>query len=315
MPSFEHGKRSPKIHAVFQDTTETWLDRPRQADFDGVLVRRSRGRVDSQPDQTLPLVPPNVDESCPSRNELVTPDSDRSVMADSAVAVPSGSRRSKKAPTVQKGLDQRLVTAHHPISALAEQYRKLYIEIVRAGRTRELRTLMIASALPGEGKTFSAVNLALTMAESGSQQSVLLVDADFRKPSVHKLLGTSSEYGLVDYLLGEVPYAQIFASTKVPGLTVVYAGHEVENPTALLSPEKIGQFFQDIKEQNKYGYIILDSSPILLTSEPAALVQYVDAALLVVRAGQYSTPYGHPSHRNVRPRAHPWLRIQWRDGD
>lgn len=286
MPSVEHGKRSSKIHAVFQDTSETWLERPRRPDCDGIPGYTILGRAGSQPDQTTPLVLPTRPSGA-SRNGWdgqEATDSSPSVIAASVVTPPRARRR-RKAATAPEGSDQRLVTAHHPISAMVEQYRKLYIEIVRAGRVRELRTLLFSSALPGEGKTSSAVNLALTMAESGGQQSVLLVDADFRRPSVQKLLGTSPEYGLADYLLGEVSYSQIFAQTHVPGLTVVYAGRQVENTTALLSPEKIGQFFKDIKDQDQYSYIILDSSPVLLTSEPAALAQYVDAAILVVRAG------------------------------
>ena len=290
MPSVEHKKRSSKIHAVFQDTTETWLDRPRRSDCNDIPGYTFPGRPGSQPAQTPPLVLPNQPLST-SRNGWdgqETTDSSPSVRAGSGVTPAPRSRRRKKAAPAPEGLDQRLVTTHHPISALAEQYRKLYIEIVRAGRVRELRTLLVSSALPGEGKTSSAVNLALTMAASGGPQNVLLVDADFRKPSVHKLLGTSPEYGLVDYLLGDFPYTQLFAPTQVPGLTVVYAGRQVENPTALLSSEKMGQFFKDVKDQEQYSYIILDTSPVLVTSEPAALAQYVDASILVVRAG--STP-------------------------
>jgi capsular exopolysaccharide synthesis family protein len=281
MRSIEHGKRSSKIHAVFQDTTETWLERPRRPEFDGVLVRKVSSRVDSQPDQPGPL----AGESQQHWNGQKSIDGSQGVRAESVVAEPPSARKSRKAAPAQKGLDQRLITAHHPISPIAEQYRKLYIEIVRAGRVRELRTLLLSSALPGEGKTFSALNLALTIAATGGRQNVLLVDADFRKPSLPQLLGTSPEYGLADYLLGNVASSQLLAQTQIPGLTVVYAGRAVENPTALFSPEKIGQFFQDIKYQDQYSYIIFDSSPVLLTAEPAALVQYVDATLLVVRAG------------------------------
>jgi capsular exopolysaccharide synthesis family protein len=280
----EHSKHPSPIHTVFQEATETWLQRPRRSDFDGGLVHLVASRIGSQSTLTTPLVLAQANENHQRADAQEATDNDQSMMADQTVTVPASARRRQVTP-VRQGLDQRLLSAHQPISAIAEQYRKLYVEIVHAGQAREFRVLLLSSALAGEGKTFSAVNLALTMAASGSQHNVLLIDADFRKPSIHTLLGTSPHYGLADYLLGEVPYAEIFMQTEVSGLTVVYAGRQVENPTVLLSPEKIGRFFQDLKGQEQYGYIIVDSSPILLTSEPRALVQYVDAALLVVRAG------------------------------
>jgi capsular exopolysaccharide synthesis family protein len=285
MRPFGYCKRSSKIPLVFQDTTEAWLGRPRGTDFNGISVRPVPSQVDSQPHQTAPLLLPNHTpheiHDCLDGQDAA--DSSQSVLSASVVASPRF-RSSRQADAVYEGLDRRLVAFHDPASALAEQYRKLYITIVRAGRVRELRTLLFSSALSGEGKTFNALNLALTIAASGGQH-VLLVDTDFRKPSVHKLLGMSPKYGLVDYLLRDIPYSQLFVQTQVPGLTVVYPGQLVENPTALLSFEKIGQFFKNIKSQGQYNYIILDSSPVLLTAEPVALMQYVDSAILVVRAG------------------------------
>jgi capsular exopolysaccharide synthesis family protein len=180
-------------------------------------------------------------------------------------------------------VDERLVALHNANAPVSEQYRKLFIEIVRAGHVRELRTLLISSALAEEGKTTTALNLAITMT-AGGEQEVLLVETDFRNPSIHKMLGVRPACGLTDYLLGDVAYDQPFTKTQIPGLTVVHAGRSVENLTALLGSAKLEQFFQRVKSQHHYTYIILDSSPILLTFEPSALVQYADTAILVVHA-------------------------------
>jgi protein-tyrosine kinase len=195
-------------------------------------------------------------------------------------------RRARKR-RADSSIDERLVAFHSTNASAAEQYRKLSVEIARMGRVRELRTLLIVSALENEGKTLTALNLAITMAASGDEQ-VLLVETDFRKPRVHHLLGTRPACGLSDYLLGDIAYAQMVMQTPIPGLAVVYAGRRVKNPTALLSSEKMGQFLQHVKLQTPYRYVVLDATPILLTSEPMALMQYVDAALLVVRAKKTS---------------------------
>src|SRR5262249_44454765 len=112
-----------------------------------------------------------------------------------------GGRCHERSPQeMWKHLDERLVALHQTNTLATELYRKLYIEIVRAGSVRELRTLLISSALMEEGKTTTALNLALTIAASGGERGVVLVETDFRKPSVHKWLGTYSECGLADYL-------------------------------------------------------------------------------------------------------------------
>ena len=189
-----------------------------------------------------------------------------------------------KAEDVQGHVGERLVAFHDTKTSAVEQYRKLYVEIVRAGLERQLRTLLISSALEKEGKTTTALNLAITIAASGGEQSTLLVETDFRRPKVQKLLGTHPECGFTDYLLGDVEYAQIFTQTHIPGLTVVHAGRRVENPVALVHSEKMGQFFQAVKSETQYNYIILDSTPVMLTSETTGLMQHVDAAVLVVHA-------------------------------
>jgi protein-tyrosine kinase len=182
--------------------------------------------------------------------------------------------------------DAYLVALHSANTAAAEQYRKLYSEIVRAGRVRKLRTLLVASALAGEGKTLTAVNLALTIAVSSNEQGALLVETDFRKPRIQKLLNTQPECGLTDYLLGDVDGAQIIHPTPIPGLAVVYAGRHINDLGRLLNSEKIATFFDRVVSQGCYSHIILDSSPVLLTSEPIALIPHVDAAIFVVHAGK-----------------------------
>jgi protein-tyrosine kinase len=186
-------------------------------------------------------------------------------------------------------IDERVMAFPQFASGAAEQYRKLYIEIVQARRLRELQTLLITSAVAGEGKSLSALNLAITCATTGDQHGVLLIDTDLRRPSIHNYLSIHPKYGLADYLLGDVEYSQICFQTQIPGLTVISAGRMVSNPTALLASKRIGQLIREVKSQQQYSDIILDSSPVLLTSESKSLLQYVDTTILIVRAKKTPT--------------------------
>jgi capsular exopolysaccharide synthesis family protein len=225
-----------------------------------------------------------VDSGAPPRNGEMT---DHRLGAPALAGDSRDTRRRTRRRTKKRraggGLDERLVACHGANPLAVEQYRKLYVDIVRAGRVRELRTLLIVSALENEGKTTTALNLAITMAASGGEE-VLLVETDFRQPRVRHMLGTHPECGLADYIRGGVEYAQIFSDTPIPGLTVVHAGKRLKNPTALLRAEKMGQFFQAVKSQMPYHHIVLDAPPLLLTSDPVAVMQHVDTALLVVQA-------------------------------
>ena len=181
-------------------------------------------------------------------------------------------------------IDSQLVAYHQSDTLAAEQYRKLYIEIVRANSEHQTRILLISSALEGEGKTTTAANLAITMAAGSNERDVLLIETDMRKPRLQTLFNAHPKAYFADFLLNGVDDSQIYCPTPISGLTAVYAGNRVKNPTALFTSEKIDHFFNTLRSQTKYRYIIIDSSPILLTPETSALVQHVDAVILVVKS-------------------------------
>lgn len=183
-------------------------------------------------------------------------------------------------------IDERLVAVHQVKSLAAEQYRKLYVSIIRAGQTCDLKTLMITSSVAEEGKTLTALNLAITMTAGGD--NILLVETDFRRPRVGMYLDLPSQVGLSDYLSNQSSLNQICQLSPLAGLVVVQAGHTCHNPVSLLSSQKMAQFLQQVKADNQYRYIVLDAPPILLSSETHAMADYVDTSILVVRA--HKTP-------------------------
>ena len=179
-------------------------------------------------------------------------------------------------------IDERLVAVHQVKSLAAEQYRKLYVSIIRAGQSRDLKTLMITSSVAEEGKTLTALNLAVTMTASGD--NILFVETDFHRPRVGRYLDLPSEAGLSDYLSDQSSLDRICQLSPLAGLVVVQAGQTCHNPVGLLSSQKMDQFLQQVKADKLYRYIVLDAPPILLSAETHAMADYVDASILVVRA-------------------------------
>ena len=247
----------------------------------------------------LPTLAPEVPEKALDEPDLAELNGQATELVLDELALPNSGyqevqrvqiRREKRRTENLKAFDknrpinERVVASHKFDPVAAEQYRKLYIEIAQAKRTSELQTLLITSALAGEGKSISALNLAITSAAHEDQQGVLLIDTDLRNPNLHNYLGIHPKWGLTDYLLGDVEYPRIFCKTRIPGLMIIAAGRRTSDPTALLTSTRMEQFVRDMKAQKQYSYIILDTSPVLLTSEPKSLLQYVDTAILVVRA-------------------------------
>ena len=144
--------------------------------------------------------------------------------------------------------------------------------------------VLVTSALSGDGKTFTCVNLALSLARE-QDTSVLLIDADVRKPQISSLCDAQSEYGLVDYLNGSVSdLRDIELQTSINGLTVLPAGRSCENATELLSGNRLHELFENIHRRDPRRIILMDSSPLLQTTESRALATVAGQVILVVRA-------------------------------
>ncbi len=181
--------------------------------------------------------------------------------------------------------DKHIVTLTEPQSPAAEQYRKLRARILKAAETRDdsINTIMITSSDKKEGKTITAINLAVAMAKV-IDYPVVLVDADLRNPSVHKYLGIEPEYGLSDYLTGKASLPDILLRTGIGELMLLPGGLPPENPAELLSSERMRNLVNELKIRHRGGYVIFDSSPVLLTSDPLSLGSLMDGVLFIIHA-------------------------------
>jgi polysaccharide biosynthesis transport protein len=170
-------------------------------------------------------------------------------------------------------------------SPVAESLRSIRTNIkFRTGNNEQL-TLLVTSAVPREGKSFMSSNLASVMAMSG--QRVLLVDADLRRPSVHRLFDLSDEQGLSDVLLGEKSLHTVIQQSHVPNLDVVAAGVTPPNPNELLG----GEIMKNLRSlAHEYDVVIIDSPPATAVADPMVLSPLVDGVVLVVEANETRRP-------------------------
>ena len=157
------------------------------------------------------------------------------------------------------------------------------------GETHGENLIMIASALPGDGKTFTCINLALSMAIE-KDTTVVLVDADVAKPHVSKLFGIDTQPGLIDLLENEqLEVRDVLLRTDVPGLRVLSAGQRSEYATELLASRRMARFVSEMSRRYTDCAVIFDSPPLLATSEAPVLASLMGQIALVVCAGK--TPH------------------------
>ncbi len=174
-----------------------------------------------------------------------------------------------------------LKTYSEPKSAIAEAYRSCRAALSFSSESGTPKILHITSSIAGEGKTTSAISLALTYVQAGN--NVLLVDCDLRNPSLHNELALSNELGLTNYLVGEHKPSEIIQTDVVGGLYVMTTGPLPPNPAELLGSGKMETFLQVASD--KFDLVILDSPPVLGLADAVVLANMSSASIMVVDAG------------------------------
>lgn len=181
-----------------------------------------------------------------------------------------------------------IITLSDPASPITEEYRKLKSMVVKLTKLGGFRnTIMITSSLGWEGKSVTAMNFAITLAQE-YDHTVLLVDADLRKPSLHTYFGIAPEVGLSDCLLDEVDMGDALIKTGIGKLTLLPAGKPVKNPVELLSSDRMREFVSEMKHRYADRYIIIDTPPVLAFAETHAISTLVDGVIFVVKEGAAS---------------------------
>ncbi len=178
--------------------------------------------------------------------------------------------------------NQNIVMIDRPDSPIAEEFRRLKSLLIRDTKADFLNSIMITSSIDGEGKSTIALNLAVSLAHE-LDHSVLLVDADLRRPMIHERLGIKYEYGLSDYLTGDIDISKILIKTGIGNLVILPAGRAVSNPVELLSSNKMQSLMKELKQRYMDRYILIDTPPVMSFSESITIGSYVDGIVFVVK--------------------------------
>ncbi|MFT5728853.1 MAG: protein-tyrosine kinase [Desulforhopalus sp.] len=187
--------------------------------------------------------------------------------------------------TISNPWDPRLFKAINQDISLPEIFKVLRSRILHPQNSdRPIRSVMITSAVPKEGKSFITANLGISLAQ-GMDQHSLLVDCDLRQPSLAKLFGISGTLGLVDYLRDNSPLPDLINKTAVNKLSIIASGKPPLNPAELLSSAKMKELARELSKRYDDRIIIFDTPPIMVAAESSVLASHVDGVILVVREG------------------------------
>jgi len=177
-----------------------------------------------------------------------------------------------------------LVTESDPRSAASEAYRALRTNIQFAGLDQPCRSVVVTSAMAGEGKTTSLANFGIVSAQAGSR--VCLVDSDLRRPTLHKIFGVDNARGLTTALIDGSSLAQVARSTRVPHLSLVTSGPLPPNPAELVGSKHMHDLLE--VAAGDFDLVLCDSPPVMAVADGVALAARCDGVILIVRAGLVS---------------------------
>jgi succinoglycan biosynthesis transport protein ExoP len=210
--------------------------------------------------------------------------------------VPRSRFLTKLAPLEGSKLNKMLHTYHRPKNWVSEAYKALRTALFFSDQGGGSKVLLVTSAAPSEGKSTIASNIAITIAQSG--KSVLLVDADLRRPNIGKLFGIDAEKGLA-WVLNELAasrkkgagfniVAEAIQQSEVDNISVIAAGAKVENPAEILTSVSLETFLDLVRE--RFDMVIIDSPPLLAVTDPSNIAPRVDGVIMVVRLGKQTRP-------------------------
>ncbi|WP_303699671.1 CpsD/CapB family tyrosine-protein kinase [Lentibacillus sp. CBA3610] len=190
--------------------------------------------------------------------------------------------RNRKKNQSKNSKIRHLITKMNPRSPIAEQFRTVRTNLQFSSADHELKSLMVTSSGPSEGKSSSAANLAVVYAQQGKK--VLLVDSDMRKPTVHYTFRLDNLSGLSNILVGDASLQDTVTYSDVENLDVIACGPIPPNPSELLGSRRMEQFIKEAKMA--YDIILFDTPPVLAVTDAQILANLCDGSMLIVRSKQ-----------------------------
>lgn len=175
-----------------------------------------------------------------------------------------------------------LIAQTNPKSPITEQYRLIRTNIQFSSVDKEIKTIMVTSAEPNDGKSTTAANLAIVLAQE--EKKVLLVDADLRKPSIHYAFNLSNIHGLTSVLTKKIELRKTILNSNVSNLDILTSGPMPPNPSELLNSKAIEKAINELKDI--YDYIIFDTPPVLVVTDSQIVANKCDGVIMVVASGK-----------------------------
>ena len=186
--------------------------------------------------------------------------------------------------TVESKIDPRIVSFYDSKSSVAEQYRTLRTNIQAINSKQPIKTIAIASSTHKEGKSITAINLAVSMAQDLNKKKVLLVDGDLRRASISRYLGIKPKVGLADLIYNGTSVDDALLDIGIENLTVLPVGKIPNNPAELLGSVKMKNIISALR--SKYDYVIIDTPPIISVTDAGIIGSQTDGVIMVVQTGR-----------------------------
>lgn len=207
------------------------------------------------------------------------------VLLDNKINTPEDIERLTQIPLIgvvgkSKRGDKAIL--EQPSSLISESFRNIRTSLQFVFRNKNIegsKTILVTSSVSGEGKTFTAINMASVLALSGKK--TVLLGLDLRRPKIHKTFDVDKEKGISNFISGNLPYSELIQSSSYTNLDIITSGTIPPNPSELLIGEQMDNFMQKLKED--YDFIILDTPPIGLVSDALNIINYADATIYLIR--------------------------------
>lgn len=193
--------------------------------------------------------------------------------------VPAIEARRVKRSNQLASVPQTIITAHQPSSSISESFRAIRTSLYFSGEGKDSQVIQVTSPTPGDGKSTLISNLAVSIAKSGKR--VLLIDADLRRPTLHRIFGVDNNVGLVSYLADGAADKIEPIPTLITGLSILPSGPSVSNPSELLSTARLAELIASLRES--YDFVLIDTPPILAVTDPLTVAARVDGVIMAIR--------------------------------
>lgn len=184
----------------------------------------------------------------------------------------------------ESNVDPRLIPYFDPKSVVSEQYKILTTNLLSLNKSKPSKTIAITSSIHSEGKSITALNLAITMSQATHKPKIILVDADMRRGQLLKYLGAPANKGLSEYLNGQVELNDVLFNIDIDHLSFISSGAIPANPAELLASQRMRELITALR--SRFDFVLIDTPPVIPVTDSVIIGSNVEGVILVIQAGR-----------------------------